>query len=80
MLLRKVILIMVLLLLMPLSEMLHADNGGYIVKLKTENIPVELAGLLTEVNTEHGVYLADNPERLKDYSEYIEYTENNNEV
>ena len=57
-----------------------ADSGGYIVKLKDITVPVELTEILTEVNAEHRIYTADSINQLENFSEYIEYTETNDEV
>ena len=59
---------------------ISADSGGYIVKLKEGTYPVELANMLTEVSAKHQIYKADSTSQLEPYSEYIEYTEANNEV
>lgn len=58
----------------------QADSGGYIVKLKDIDAPAELSKILTEVNEEHKIYIADNIDELNAFSEYIEYTETNDEV
>ena len=57
-----------------------ADSRGYIVKLKDITVPVELSKMLTEVNSEHRIYTADNINQLKPFAKYIEYTETNDEV
>ena len=66
--------------LLALPFKVSADSGGYIVKLKDVIVPVELTEMLTEVNSEHGIYTADNVEQLEIFSKYIEYTETNDEI
>lgn len=58
----------------------EADSGGYIVKLKNVNVPIELTEMLTEVNAEHRIYTVDGINQLEGFGEYIEYTETNEEV
>jgi len=57
-----------------------ADSGGYIVKLKDVDVPIELSEMLTEVNKTHHIYTIDNINQLEPFREYIEYTEINDEV
>lgn len=74
-----VIALFVIAMLSP-SFKVEADSGGYIVKLKDATVPVELTEMLTEVNAEHRIYKSDSINQLEDFSEYIEYTETNDEV
>ncbi len=77
----KLLLIITIIVLMLYPSFgVDADSGGYIVKLKNVNVPIELTKMLTEVNAEHRIYTADSINQLEDFSEYIEYTETNDEV
>lgn len=53
---------------------------GYIVKLKDGDVPMELTALLTEINSRHRIYSADDVSLLEPFYEYIEYTEVNKEL
>ena len=57
-----------------------ADGEGYIVKLKDVSIPKELTKLLKEVNSKHRVYFTDDINRVREFGEYIEYTETDDSI
>ncbi len=73
-----IIIVMIAMLSPPFN--VTAKNKGYIIKLKDTNIPIGLTELLTEINVEHRLYSAENINNLDKFSEYIEYTETNDEI
>lgn len=58
----------------------RADTGSYLVKFKNGFRPDIFEYNLIEVNTQRGIYLADNLESLKSVEQHVEYYAQNSEV
>lgn len=62
-----------------IASVASASEASFVVKLKDTDVPHSLMDILTEVNAAHRLYTVDNLNKLADYDEYIEYTEENTE-
>lgn len=75
---RVAVIVFILTLCFRLS--VNADDGGYLVKLKSGFYPDPVEYDLREVNAVRGIYAADSVESLKNIKESIEYISENNIV